>query len=50
MFVEGMAEKINKITRSGTLLKAELSTLPRQANEGEEVCEVSRAKLASRYQ
>src|ERR1017187_1997546 len=34
MFVEGMAEKINKITRSGTLLKAELSTLPRQAGKG----------------
>ena len=31
MFVEGMAEKINKITRSDTILKAELSTLPRQA-------------------
>jgi hypothetical protein len=29
MFVEGMAEKMNKITRSVILLKAELSTLPR---------------------
>src|ERR1039457_6172791 len=29
MFVKGMAEKMNKITRSVTLLKAEVSTLPR---------------------
>src|ERR1039458_1237233 len=30
MFIEGMAEKNNKIITSVTILKAELSTLPRQ--------------------
>src|ERR1035438_1382256 len=30
MFIEGMAANGNKITRSETILKAELSTLPRQ--------------------
>ena len=43
MPVEGMAANRDKITRSETILKAELSTLPRQ--EGPEAPEAPEARL-----